>query len=94
MYAHLLGSFAYQVDDFSNEIRTDSEALQNFLVFLQNILSDKPNETVSFRPPVEKVGTRIFTRKERLSEAGYPSHHHARVNDGPQPAPAKFPPQR
>jgi len=83
MHPHLFGPLADQVDDFSDEIWTNAEALQNFLVFFQNIFRYEPDEIVPLPPPVEYIGTRIPAGNKRLSEARYASHKHARVNDGP-----------
>jgi len=59
MHLHLFGPLADQVDDFSDEIWTNAEALQNFLVFFQNIFRYEPDEIVPLAPPVEYIGTRI-----------------------------------
>jgi len=82
-HLHLFGPFADQIDDFSDEIWTNAEALQNFLVFFQNIFSYEPDEIVPLPPPVEYIGTRIPAGHERLSEPRYTSYKNARVNDGP-----------
>ncbi len=77
------GSLSDQVDDFADETWTNAEALQNFFVFFQNVFSYEPDEVVSFAPSVEYIGARIPAGNERLSEARYTSHKHARVNNGP-----------
>ena len=83
LHLHLFSPLSDQVDDFPDEIRTNAEALQNFLVFFQNIFRYEPDEIVSLAPPVEYIGTRIPARNKRLSEARYTSHKHARVNNSP-----------
>jgi len=82
-HLHLFGLLADQVDDFSDEIWTNAVALQNFLVFFQNIFRYEPDEIVPLGPPTQYIGTRIPARNERLSEPRYTSHKDARVNDGP-----------
>ncbi len=79
----LSGSLSDQVDDFSDEIWTGAKSLQNFFVLVQNILGYEPDEIVRLAPPVEHISTRIPAGNERLSEARYAGHKHARVNDGP-----------
>ncbi len=83
MHLHLFGPFADQVDDSPDEIRTNVEALKNFLVFFQNVFCYEPYEIVLLGPPVEYVGAWISAGNERLSEGRYASHKHARVNNGP-----------
>ena len=94
--AHLdpFGSLSDQVDDFSDKTWTDAETLEDFLVLVQNVFSHQPNEMVPLAPPVEYIGTRIPTGNERLSEARYASHKHARVNDDPRIAFPSFLRQR
>ncbi len=77
------GSLADQVDDFSDETWTNAEALQNFFVFIQDVFGHEPDEIVPISPPMEYISTRIPAGRERLSEARYTSHKHARVNNGP-----------
>src|SRR5271169_1700746 len=83
MHLHLLGPLADEVDDFPDEAWTNAEALQNFLVFFQNIFSYEPGEIVLLGPPAEHISTRIPARNKRLSEARYSSYKNARVNDRP-----------
>ena len=52
MHVHLFGPLADQVDDFSDDIRTNAEALQNILVFIQNVLGYEPVEVVPLGPVV------------------------------------------
>jgi hypothetical protein len=84
MHLNFLGPFADQVDDFPDEIWTNAEALQNFLLFFQNILSYEPDEIIPLAPPMEYIGTRIPAGNEWLSEPRCASRKHARVNDGPR----------
>ena len=83
MHPHLFGPLADQVDDFSDEIWTNAEALQNFLVFFQ--ISSVMSQTKLFRSPhlwsTSALG--FLPGNKRLSEARYASDKHARVNDGP-----------
>jgi len=94
MHLHFFGPLADQVDDFSDDIWTNAEALQNFLVFIQNVLGYEPDEIVQLCPPAEYIGTRIPTWNKRLSEARYTSHKHACVNNDPWLAPPSFLRQR
>ena len=82
MHSDLFGPFAHQVDDFSDKIWTNAKALQNFLVFFQNIFSYEPDEIVPLGPSVEYISTRIPAGNKWLSEARYAGYKHARVNNG------------
>jgi hypothetical protein len=81
MHLDPFGPLADQVDDFSDQIRTNAEALENFLVFFQNIFRYEPDEIVPLGPPMKYISTRIPAGNEQLSEARYAGHKHARVND-------------
>jgi hypothetical protein len=83
MHLHLLGPLADQVDDSPDKIRTNVEALKNFLVFFQNVFCYEPDEMVLLGPPMEHVSTWIPARNERLSETRYASYKHARINHSP-----------
>lgn len=49
---HLFGPLANQIDDFSDDIRTNVEAFQNFLIFIQNVIGYEPDEVVQLGPVV------------------------------------------
>jgi hypothetical protein len=82
-HVDLFGPLADQVDDISDEVLTNAEALQNFLVFVQNVLGYEPHEIVSLGPLVKDIGAWIPAQNERLPEARYAGHEDTRVNDGP-----------
>jgi hypothetical protein len=89
-HLHFFGSVADQVDDFSDKTWTDAKALQNFLVFVQNVFCYELDEIVLLGPPMEYIITLIPAGNERLSEARYASHKDARVNDAPWLASPSF----
>jgi hypothetical protein len=64
------------------------EALQNFLVLIQNVFGEEPGKIAFLGPRVKYIGARISAGNVGLSETRNASDEHARVNDGPRLAPS------
>ena len=66
---HLCGPFANQAYDPPDQVSANTKALQDFLVLIQDVIGDEPNEVVFLCPLVEDIGAGVSARNERLAEA-------------------------
>ena len=67
---YVCGAFSNQFDDPADQIGTDAEATQDFLVLVHNVICHEPNKVGLLGPPVEQVSAGIFASGLELSEAG------------------------
>jgi hypothetical protein len=87
-HSDLLGALTDQVDNSSDQVWTNTEALQNFLVLVQDVFSHQPDEVVPFRPLMKYVGARISSRDKRRPESRYAGYDNTCVDNSSRLAPS------